>query len=165
MASTLKVNEIQHTNGTSALTIDNSGRVLQPTKPSFKAYNNAGAWQSFGSSGVYHDMTFSTEDHDIGGNYDTSTYTFTCPVDGVYMFGGQYLHDANASAQIRILVNGTAQIAFTENSVQGDMTQTVTTRNMTAGDTVKAQGKVGNTNNDDWYALESYSFFFGYLIG
>jgi len=164
MASTLKVNEIQHTNGTSALTIDTNGIISQPAKPSFKAYNNAGAWQSFGTSGVFHDMPFSTEDHDIGGNYDTSTYTFTCPVDGVYMFGAQYLHDATASAQIRILVNGTDQIAFAENSVQGDMTQTVTTQYMTAGDTVKAQGKIGNTNADDWFATLSYSFFFGCLL-
>lgn len=165
MSSVLKVNEIQHTGGTTALTIDSTGRILQPAKPAFKAYNNANAWQSFGASGVYVDMSFNTEDHDIGGNYDTSTYTFTCPVDGVYMFGAQFLHDANASGQVRILVNGTDQIAFAENSVQGDMTQTVTTHSMTAGDTVKAQGKVGNTNADDWYATESYSFFFGYLVG
>ena len=30
MASTLKVNTIQHTGGTTGLTIDSSGRVLQP---------------------------------------------------------------------------------------------------------------------------------------
>jgi hypothetical protein len=164
MASILKVNEIQHTGGTTALTIDSSGVILQPAKPAFKAYNNAEAWQSFGTSGVYHDMPFNTEDHDVGGNYDTSTYTFTCPVDGVYMFGAQYLHDATNQAQIRIFVNGTTGIAFTENSVQGDMTQIVTTHHMTSGDTVKAQGKVGNTNADDWYATLSYSFFFGYLV-
>ena len=38
MASTLKVNEIQHTSGTTALSIDTGGRVLQPTKPAFKGF-------------------------------------------------------------------------------------------------------------------------------
>ena len=165
MTSTIKVDTIQNSAGTTGLTIDSSGRILQPAKPAFKAYNNAESWQSFGSDSSFVDLTFNIEDHDIGGNYDTSTYTFTCPVDGVYMFGAQFLHDANASGQVRILINGTTSIAFAENSIQGDMTQTVTTHSMTAGDTVKAQGKVGNTNADDWYATLSYSFFFGYLVG
>jgi len=35
--STLKVQEIQHTGGTTGLTIDSSGRVLTPTRPMFFA--------------------------------------------------------------------------------------------------------------------------------
>ena len=33
MASVLKVNELQHTGGTSALTVDSSGRINQPALP------------------------------------------------------------------------------------------------------------------------------------
>ena len=33
MASTLKVQNIAHTGGTTALTVDSSGRILQPVKP------------------------------------------------------------------------------------------------------------------------------------
>ena len=37
MSSKLGVQNIAHTNGTNAMTIDSSGRVLQPTKPAFMA--------------------------------------------------------------------------------------------------------------------------------
>ena len=35
MASTLKVNEIQHTGGTNAMTVDSSGRLAYPAQPRF----------------------------------------------------------------------------------------------------------------------------------
>ena len=164
MASTLKVNEIQHTGGTTALSIDTGGRILQPTKPAFRAYR-VGGWQSVSSSGVWHTLTFNLEDHDIGGHYDTGTYTFTCPSTGVYFFGAQYQHDANDSAQVRIFANGTTSLAFADNGVQNDMTQVCATHYMTAGHTVVAQAKLGNVNADDWYASLQASYFFGYLIG
>ena len=37
MSSTIGVQNIAHTNGTNAMTVDSSGRVLQPTKPAFMA--------------------------------------------------------------------------------------------------------------------------------
>ena len=163
MASTLKVNEIQHTGGTSAMVIDNGGRVLQPTKPAFKTYRTGG-WQSVSSSGVWHTLTFNLEDHDIGGDYNTSTYTFTCPSTGVYFFGAQYQHDANDSARIR-LWTGTTSIGMADNGIQGDMSQVNVTHYMTAGTTVLAQAQLGNVNADDWYASMQASYFFGYLIG
>ena len=36
MTSIIKVDEIQNKNGTTAITIDSSGRILQPAKPVFK---------------------------------------------------------------------------------------------------------------------------------
>ena len=36
MASELGVQTIQHTNGTDAMTIDSSGRVLTPARPLFR---------------------------------------------------------------------------------------------------------------------------------
>ena len=164
MASTLKVNELQHTGGTTALTIDNGGRILQPTKPAFKAYA-VGGWQSVAASGIWYNLTFNLEDHDIGGHYNTSTYTFTCPSTGVYFFGAQYQHDANDNARVRLYANGTTSIGMTENSTQGDHVQVYATHYMTAGQTVVAQAKFGNVNADDWFASLQSSFFFGYLIG
>jgi len=164
MTSIIKVDTLQNTTGDTALTIDNGGRVLQPTKPAFKVYRTGG-WQAIGNSGVWYTLPFNLEDHDIGGHYDTSTYTFTCPSTGVYLFGAQYLHDANNSAQLRLLANGTTEIGIVEHSIQGDVTQVSTTHYMTAGQTVVAQAKFGNVNADDWYAAMKWSFFFGYLIG
>jgi hypothetical protein len=164
MTSIIKVDTLQNTTGDTALTIDNGGRVLQPTKPAFRVYKTGG-WQAIGNSGVWYTLPFNLEDHDIGGHYDTSTYTFTCPSTGVYFFGAQYQHDANDSARIRLYANGTTSIGMAENSTQGDMTQVYATHYMTAGHTVVAQGQFGNVNADDWYASMQASFFFGYLIG
>ena len=41
MASELHVDAIKHSGGTSALTIDSSGRVFTPVRPAFFAYLNA----------------------------------------------------------------------------------------------------------------------------
>lgn len=164
MTSIIKVDTLQNVAGDTALTIDNGGRILQPTKPAFKAYRTGG-WQSVAASGVWYTLPFNIEDHDIGGHYDTSTYTFTCPSTGTYFFGGHHQHDANAAAEARILVNGTDQLSYTNNRTQGDSAQVNTTGYMTAGDTVVYQAKFGNVNTDDWYASVSQSYFFGYLIG
>ena len=42
MASTLKVQNIQHTNNTTALNIDTNGRILTPARPSFMARGHLG---------------------------------------------------------------------------------------------------------------------------
>ena len=43
MSSTLKVNTIKNSTGTTGMTIDGSGRVSQPAKPCFFAYMGTGA--------------------------------------------------------------------------------------------------------------------------
>ena len=74
MSSILKVDAIQNTAGTSALTIDSSGRVLQPARPCFTATLTSGDISST------NDLVFNNEVFDIGGNYSTSTGKFTAPI-------------------------------------------------------------------------------------
>ena len=51
--SKLYVDEIaSKTGATDAMTIDSSGRISMPAKPSFFATNNASAWQSFGNTNL-----------------------------------------------------------------------------------------------------------------
>jgi hypothetical protein len=54
-------------------------------------------------------IAFSTEITDIGNNFNTGTYTFTAPVDGIYMFTGQMRLAASTGRQgyIRLKVDGT----------------------------------------------------------
>ena len=80
--STLKVDTIQHSGGTTGMTIDSSGRILQPAKPAFRA-RIAGSGSAQGKTGT---LIFETEDFDIGGNYNLSTGIFTCPISGIYTF-------------------------------------------------------------------------------
>ena len=88
MASEIGVQTIQHTNGTDAMTIDSSGRVLTPARPSFFAYVDT----SDSSDNDYTSMTqvdFDAVQHNIGGHFNLSTNKFTAPVSGVYQFNWQ----------------------------------------------------------------------------
>lgn len=67
--------------GTTGLTVDSSGRVIQPAKPSFHAYRD-----SSGVEGLTGTIVFNATKHNIGSHFDTSTGKFTAPVAGVYQF-------------------------------------------------------------------------------
>lgn len=87
MTSIIKVDEIQSKNGTSALTIDSSGRILQPAKPAFKMEIT----DPSPSAANYTGYTYFLPDTMIFniGNHAEITGTkgqFTCPVNGVYYF-------------------------------------------------------------------------------
>jgi len=114
MASTLKVNTIQHTGGTTGLTIDSTGRLLTPARPSFRAHLAAnGAWTDITHNGNYA-VVFDTEDYDVGGNFSTSTGRFTVPIDGTYYFAARcYLHE-NQGTRWLTIAKGTTNPAAGE---------------------------------------------------
>ena len=56
MASTLKVNTIQHTGGPTGMTIDSSGRVKTPNVINFNV-TGSGAWKDHGDSDTTYFIT------------------------------------------------------------------------------------------------------------
>ena len=68
-----KVNTIKHTAGTTAMTIDSTGRILTPARPSFHVATSA--TQDGGTV-----VNWNTKIFDIGNNFDTSTNLFTAPI-------------------------------------------------------------------------------------
>ena len=87
MTSTLKVNTIQHTGGTTGLTITSGGVVTQPTKPMFRVKQSSD--QSIANASEitveFNDKT-STGMFDIGGYFNTSNYRYIPLVAGYYWF-------------------------------------------------------------------------------
>jgi len=86
MASILGVETLQHTNGTDALTIDSSGRVLLPQVPcchvKLTTSNSQDTSNPYTTTGT--NIRFDSIVLNQGSCYSASTGTFTCPVAGVY---------------------------------------------------------------------------------
>jgi hypothetical protein len=80
-ANLLKTTQIQHPNGSSALTIDSNGRVSLPNTVGFWAvqYSNGGTV----AAGKY---TFEATIYNRGSGYNTGTSRFTAPAAGLYYF-------------------------------------------------------------------------------
>ena len=74
------VTAIKHSGGTSALTIDSSGRTLFPSRPAFSATRDAGD-VAVGSVVIFDDVRTN-----IGNHYDASNGRFTAPIAGTYAF-------------------------------------------------------------------------------
>ena len=77
-----KVNTIKHTDGTTAMTIDSSGRVLQPTKPCFFAHFASGTFEINASNTTK--TPLNATDVNIGNCWSTTNHLFTAPIAGVY---------------------------------------------------------------------------------
>ena len=62
------------------MTIDSVGRVFKPNQPSFIAKGSNGNYISTSP------VPFPTVDQNVGNHYSNSTYAFTAPVAGTYLF-------------------------------------------------------------------------------
>ena len=80
--SSFKTSTIQSTNGTTAMTIDTSGRVLQPTKPCFFAYFASGTFEINASNTTKTPLN-GTEVNQAS-CWSTTNHEFTAPVAGIY---------------------------------------------------------------------------------
>ena len=67
---------------TTHMSFDATGAILKPLQPACWVYNSNNT-QSI-SSGAYTTLEFNAEQFDNNGDWDTSYYTFTCPVAGKY---------------------------------------------------------------------------------
>ena len=97
MASILKVNELQHTNGTTGLTISSGGVTVMPNRPAFACHlettvplTTANGWAATHgsnslSSGSW-DWNITHGGYNVGGHWSDSTNRFTAPIAGLYSF-------------------------------------------------------------------------------
>ena len=177
MASEIGVQTIQHTNGTDAMTIDSSGRVLKPNKVAFKAgiasnFNPGTASRTkvpFVLSGLTgtSDRTFNH-----GGGFEAGNNRFVAPVAGTYWFAAQcYLasHSDSAYHILRFTGNDNAFVFGEGNDLSvpnsGSYDSKVITMiaDLAVGDRVDVRTQ---SASDSSYVFETgNTAFMGYLIG
>ena len=162
MASTLKVNTIQHTGGTTGMTIDSSGRVTTSTnRPAFVARRTSGS-----STGI---IIFDTVLLNQGSHYDNSNGRFTAPIAGLYSFSFNVLSDHNGSDAYfgtSLLING-SDYAKVQNRTEDDndfggtmsIIASLSANNYVevSQNNVNAYGTSSSSENLTWFS--------GYLIG
>jgi len=86
MASIIKINKLQHTNGTDAMTIDTGGRITKSLIPAFYGSD----WSGSAGSRTYtadtnlRSFTFNEVMVNIDSCWNNTAGEFTCPVAGLY---------------------------------------------------------------------------------
>ena len=168
MTSILKVGEVQHTNGTSALTINNQGYL----SPKVVAFHARYIDSSVGSLANANYVIFQGVDTNEGGGYDNTTGIFTTPAGagGVYYFYSRLLYDKDSTDtdtnyQLLLFYKNNALVGghnISHYYGRGDYDYVDGTMciSMAAGDTMR----IYNEGNATLYA-GSYSSFNGFRIG
>ena len=91
MTSVLKVDTIQNSTGTDALSIDSNGYVTTANRPAFNVYRT-----TQGTEGNYTTPTlveFEAKRFDTTNSFDLTTSSFTAPVSGLYFFNSIVMAD------------------------------------------------------------------------
>lgn len=171
MASILKVDTIQQTSGTNAMSIDSSGRPTFPNRPAFEAwYTGSNMTINSGSNAGF---ICNNVEQQGGTNYSTATGKFTVPITGIYFFALQsnvYSVTANNYTRHGVTFNGTG-FSTDEQHILGYWTVGDTgdhtlnssfVRKLTAGDTL--QPFIRTEDNAEASAGRMWQNFSGFLV-
>jgi len=162
MASTLKVNTIQHTGGTSAMTVDSGGRILQPEKPHFHVTKTDG---HIGASTtvIYNNVIRDTESA-----YNTSTGKYTIPsgLTGVWWFSMQGLANNTEFIEMEMRDGNTAIGNARNRSDSGANINASVSINIAYFATAGAEITIRTQASSSMYGTgNQYSYWTGYFIG
>jgi len=115
--SNLLVQNIKHTNNTTAMTIDSSGRVLTPARPTLFADCDNGSSAGYDTIGDFSTVPYRNIVSGSGISLDTSEYAFTIPITGFYQVNATVLNNNVETVEIAMTIGG----ASSSNIVQRSM--------------------------------------------
>jgi hypothetical protein len=164
---TVSANTISSSTGTTALTIDSSGRVLRATLPSFDAVltTTTGSSQFLTANT---EIVFNSTNFNDGSHYNTSNGRFTAPVAGKYMFcvfgmASQTVawYDIRVNGAVRTVKHST----YSSQSTVGEWAQSCenTIISLNQGDYVSVF--TGGTTGGIYGGGNNHNGFCGFLIG
>lgn len=145
------------------------GVVTMPTQIAFKAHGNNAA---------YVDTTpipFPNVKFNYGSGYNSNTYKFTVPVDGLYQFGVflgilRTIGASQAAYPFLVIMRGAttvfSQYFYMQSTATGDLyngAHITTIQQCEVGD--QAYATFAKSGNGSYYNDGSESSFYGYLIG
>jgi hypothetical protein len=173
MASILKVNELQHTGGTTAMTIDSNGTVLMPQKPAWRlGISPAQSETSVGAHDILFNLT-NTQNCFVQGNltYTPATGILDIGVAGVYQINTVVRIDdiSGGYLVLRIVINNDLSGASETYSIDGAPStsyQTLTasdTFKLSVGDDIKIT--IHSSTDTAWSIANNTAFFSGFLVG
>ena len=171
MSSKLGVENIAHTNGTNAMTIDSTGRILTPARPAFRVEKRASNQSLSDSTNTK--ITFEHETFDIGGNYGSDK--FTAPIAGIYHFNACLRCVADSGTMefnaIYLYKNGSHftdvfQIQTSSNNLANSHISGGVTVQLSASDYIEIYGNISGTNPVVHAHVNGQrTWFSGFLIG
>jgi hypothetical protein len=156
---------------TERMRIDACGIITAPSQVSFKAYisNNINPTKSANLT-----VPYNVEEYDTQGNYSTSTYKFTAPVAGKYLFTvnfNAYGLDDTAYLRIMLLINSAnVRTLFLFPNMPTGNTGDVNVSgadilNLSAGNTVEVRVYTDGTGTFGMSQDQTWNSFSGHLLG
>jgi hypothetical protein len=168
--SKIYVDEIAPKTAGADITLDTN--ILTPNRPAFQVSSSNNAWTTLNDGDI---VPFNISSgyaglFDIGGNFNTSAYAFTAPIDGIYQFNlCLFTLESNTQSRFIVLLNGSG---ITMNSGRN---LRLSTEESTAGDTSGAMSFLLSLSSGDQIKVKcdlnssdvhpALSHFSGYLIG
>ena len=172
MTSIIKVDNIQNSSGTAALSIDSSGRVLKPQKIAFMAKLDSAFNPGTAARTVIPFKTNNGADRvfNFGNGFDSTNNRFVAPVAGLYLVFSLARVDSHSTSYYHILrftLNGSvineAYFIMVPNSGSYQSTFVQCYVNMSVNDYVDCRTQ---SQSDTSYSFEqSATHFSGHFIG
>lgn len=136
---------------------DSSGRFLIANQPAFAAYRTA--TQAI-SGNTDTKVSLNTVEFNVGGHFNTSTYRFTAPVSGRYLFTATIQFEQTGNPHSAFFVNGSLSVDGWINFVGSAASTQARVLSLSANDYVELYAYHNISNN-----ISTRTKMTGYLIG